>query len=395
MLGQAPLTQHSAAMPRISSSVTSKEFYIPALDGIRAVAFLLVFVAHLGLNRVVPGGFGVTVFFFLSGYLITTLLRIELTKTGKISLKTFYLRRCRRILPPMCITLAIGALLGFLGVLESSGSMKGFLGVILYYFNYARFFQHGSALPTGMGVTWSLMIEEHFYFFFPLLYVWFQRKSFSRNFQTSILLSLCVAGLAWRLILVYLLHVEIAGPGDDAHLWTYIATDARFDAILWGCILAISDNPWYRDDAGLSWIEHYKGYLALLGAGFIGFTFLYRDAAFRQTARYSIQSACLYFVFYYCIATRKSWVSRLLDVRPLRKIGQHSYAMYLIHYSVIEALIWHLHLSLVPLALLSFAITFLYALLMRRFVEDPLRRLAATKRRGDGWSARRFLCQLR
>ena len=64
-------------------------FYIPSLDGIRAIAVLLVFVAHAGLDRFVPAGFGVTVFFFLSGYLITTLLRRELEKHDRISIKKF------------------------------------------------------------------------------------------------------------------------------------------------------------------------------------------------------------------------------------------------------------------------------------------------------------------
>src|SRR5664279_4763278 len=74
-------------------------FHIPSLDGLRAVAFLMVFFGHVGAPGV-PGGFGVTVFFFLSGYLITTLLRIERERTGRVSLRLFYLRRALRILPP-------------------------------------------------------------------------------------------------------------------------------------------------------------------------------------------------------------------------------------------------------------------------------------------------------
>src|SRR5689334_10066848 len=80
-------------------------FYIPSLDGIRAAAVGLVFLAHAGLNERVPGNFGVTVFFFLSGFLITTLLRMEFDKTGRISLKAFYPRRTLRILPPMYLVL--------------------------------------------------------------------------------------------------------------------------------------------------------------------------------------------------------------------------------------------------------------------------------------------------
>jgi peptidoglycan/LPS O-acetylase OafA/YrhL len=65
--------------------------YIPSLDGIRAISFLLVFLAHAGLQKIVPPGLGVTVFFFLSGYLITTLLRVEYDRHQDINLKFFYL----------------------------------------------------------------------------------------------------------------------------------------------------------------------------------------------------------------------------------------------------------------------------------------------------------------
>ena len=81
--------------------------YIPGLDGIRAIAFLLVYVAHTGLGVLIPGGLGVTIFFFLSGYLITTLLRMESERTGTISISRFYLRRTLRIFPPMYVTLVV------------------------------------------------------------------------------------------------------------------------------------------------------------------------------------------------------------------------------------------------------------------------------------------------
>jgi hypothetical protein len=77
--------------------MTPSKFYIPSLDGMRTIAFLLVFLAHTGATKIVPGGFGVTVFFFLSGYLITTLLRREYEKNQFINLKHFYLRRIVRI----------------------------------------------------------------------------------------------------------------------------------------------------------------------------------------------------------------------------------------------------------------------------------------------------------
>jgi len=76
-------------------------FYVACLDGMRALAFLFVFVARAQPFRMLPGGFGVTVFFFLSGYLITSLLRDEANKTGTISVKGFYFRRLLRIFPPV------------------------------------------------------------------------------------------------------------------------------------------------------------------------------------------------------------------------------------------------------------------------------------------------------
>jgi peptidoglycan/LPS O-acetylase OafA/YrhL len=91
-------------------------FYVPSLDGMRALAFFFVFVAHAQPFRMLPGGFGVTVFFFLSGYLITSLflsgylitslLRDEANKTGTISLKRFYFRRLLRIFPPCYLTVS-------------------------------------------------------------------------------------------------------------------------------------------------------------------------------------------------------------------------------------------------------------------------------------------------
>ena len=92
--------------------------YLPQLDGVRALAILIVFAAHCGYSHVVPGGFVVTVFFFLSGYLITTLLRIERARAGGVSLSAFYLRRSLRILPPLYLTLLAAGALYAAGLLD-------------------------------------------------------------------------------------------------------------------------------------------------------------------------------------------------------------------------------------------------------------------------------------
>ena len=87
----------------------AKPSYIPSLDGLRAVSIALVFLSHVGFGHVVPGGFGVTIFFFLSGYLITGILVRELAGSGSIDLLRFYARRLRRLLPALLLQFRFGA----------------------------------------------------------------------------------------------------------------------------------------------------------------------------------------------------------------------------------------------------------------------------------------------
>ena len=93
---------------------------IPSLDGIRAVSILIVFLSHAGLGHLIPGGFGVTVFFFLSGFLITSLLIREYDRNGRISLPLFYIRRVLRLGPPILVTMLAGGLLVAAGVTEGT-----------------------------------------------------------------------------------------------------------------------------------------------------------------------------------------------------------------------------------------------------------------------------------
>src|SRR5438445_3347113 len=114
----------------------SSSFYIPSLDGIRAAAVMLVFAAHAGLKERIPGNFGVTVFFFLSGYLITTLLRIEYDQSGRVNLGPFYLRRVLRILPPMYLVLGMATLLTVTGLLQGSVAPRALLAQGLHLSSY-------------------------------------------------------------------------------------------------------------------------------------------------------------------------------------------------------------------------------------------------------------------
>ncbi len=180
------------------ASTTGK---IPSLDGLRGVSFLIVFVAHAGLDKIIPGRVGVNIFFLLSGYLITTLMIREREKTGWISLKLFYLRRSLRIFPPMYSIMA--ATLIYLAVVHHLEGIT-FVGVcsqLFYYQNY--FFHGGKGLIPGLGVLWSLAVEEHFYLFFPLLMLLFvARFKMSYREIAICLLWMCGAILVWRTFVV-------------------------------------------------------------------------------------------------------------------------------------------------------------------------------------------------
>ena len=157
--------------PRVKSDAHSHRFeVIPSLDGIRAISVLIVVLGHSGLEALVPGGLGVTIFFFLSGYLITTLMLTEHERTGGINIFNFYTRRVFRLMPPLLVTLAIAYGLTYARLLSGGITDTGLAAQLLYFANYyGLFFDPGNTIPDGTGILWSLAVEEHFYIFYPLL----------------------------------------------------------------------------------------------------------------------------------------------------------------------------------------------------------------------------------
>ena len=115
-------------------SETARFGYIPGLDGLRALAVLIVIAAHFGLGHIVPGGFGVTVFFFISGFLITRLLIAERASQGQIHLQNFYLRRLLRLVPAL-VFMVVGSTLYFMMMGYGGPTLTEFLAAIFYFTN--------------------------------------------------------------------------------------------------------------------------------------------------------------------------------------------------------------------------------------------------------------------
>jgi peptidoglycan/LPS O-acetylase OafA/YrhL len=287
---------------------------IPSLNGIRGVAVMLVFLSHAGLDRIVPGGFGVTIFFFLSGYLITTLLRTEFEQTGHIHLRNFYLRRLLRIFPPMYLVLSAALVMTFVHDRPVSGPMV--LAQYLHLTNYVSIFGDADQLVPDTGIFWSLAVEEHYYLIFPLaLLALFRRMPRER---VALLLALtCGIVLLWRFVLVKF------GASSE---YTYRATDARIDSILYGAILALYCNP-LTDSFSKPRV---LAALVVGGALLLG-SLAYRDPVFRETLRYSVQGVGLLPIFYCAVRFPRWPLFAWLNTRMVRGLGIISYTFYLTH----------------------------------------------------------------
>ena len=349
----------------VAVAAEERGFHIPSLDGIRALAALLVFAGHAGLGHVLPGGFGVTVFFFLSGYLITTLLRREHQLTGGISLKNFYLRRVYRIMPPLYLVLVALTGLWFAGVIDGPIRPEA---AVAQYLNFTNYYLAWYGSPDAPVVPytvpmWSLAVEEHFYLLFPLgLLLLLRTNSYARS--AFVLAFLCVAILIWRCALVFGLDVDSN--------YIYHSTDTRIDSLLFGCVMGLWMNPMLDREPAIG----RAGWLALggLAAALLLASFVYRSDEFRDTVRYTMQGVALFPLFYCAIRFHDTPLFAWLSLWPLRALGLVSYAFYLVHEAALDIAGDHLGLpvgslgrGLAGLAFAVFLSVACYLLVERRF----------------------------
>ena len=343
---------------------------IPSLDGLRAISVLIVVLGHSGLQALVPGGLGVTIFFFLSGYLISTLMLAEHERSGGLNIFNFYARRLFRLMPPLVITLTIAYGLTYSGLLAGAITGKGLAAQLLYFANYyGLFFDPGNTIPEGTGILWSLAVEEHFYIFYPLLMTLLLGSPLRPRTIGALLGIVCLVVLAWRIYLV-----QSPGFVPDR---TYYASDTRIDSIVYGCILALVMNP-MRQPHRLGSMSLAQWALLATAAGAILLTLLYRDPTFRETTRYSIQGVALMPIFYFAVRFSDNRLFRQLNSSWAMTLGTYSYAIYLIHYVIISLIDKNLptvaakSLILFPTALL---ISIAFAAAIERFVEPYFRQL--------------------
>jgi peptidoglycan/LPS O-acetylase OafA/YrhL len=331
--------------------------HIPSLDGIRGLAFGTVFLAHAGAS-LVPGGFGVTTFFFLSGYLITALLRNELARTGTVSLRSFYARRAIRILPPMYTAMLVAVLCDWTSFHGDPDNWWTLGLQAAHLANYAPYLSCGAG-PAGTGVLWSLAVEEHFYLMYPLLFVCLAAGTPQRRLA-AVLGALCVAVMAWRFVL--------ASKGVSLQYIQH-ATDTRIDSLAFGCIMGLIGDPHRKELGELS--RTTKVAMLISGLGLLLVSFLWRNPLFRGSALFTVQGLGLGPLFYLAVSERNNPLYRALNWLPLRCLGTISYSAYLLHDVVINLVERHTTWTGLPRGALALVGTIVAAYVMYFMVERP------------------------
>jgi peptidoglycan/LPS O-acetylase OafA/YrhL len=330
--------------------------YRPDIDGLRAIAVLAVLFYHVG--GWLPGGYvGVDVFFVISGYLITSLIVRE-QEAGTFTLARFYGRRIRRIVPAaMCMviaTLAIGQLVLFpesLGDLAESAVAQQLCISNFYFWSKDGYFD-GPAEFKPLLHTWSLGVEEQFYFLFPLLLV------ITRRWRLGVRLLLLVG-----LTLTSLLASDLQSQGQPAA--AYYLLPSRGWEIVTGALLVFT--PAIQVNSRQRAVIAACGLLSILVA-----SCLYDShTAFPGLAAVLPCAGAAAFIY----AGPETAVSRVLASKPLVGIGLASYSLYLWHWPVLVFVRYLVGKNVSVIACVAtMVITVPAAFLSWRFVEQPFRR---------------------
>jgi peptidoglycan/LPS O-acetylase OafA/YrhL len=332
------------------------------IQGLRAVAVLLVALGHAGVPFLRGGFVGVDVFFVLSGFLITGILLAEAERRGSISLAGFYVRRARRILPAAALTLlvtdlAARHLLNFVRAREavSDSLWAAAFGANVHFARIGSDYFAQAQPPSPLLHFWTLSVEEQFYLVWPALLAAVFLGA--RRRRLPLLLVAAGAGIA---SLVWSIRETRAAPTA-----AYFSTPARAWELALGAMLAIA-APRLRVPRAVGWIG-----LAAIAAAAVGFSSATPFPGY--AALLPAGGAAL------VIAA----VLRPLSVSPLRYIGDRSYAFYLWHWPVLAIAAEHAGHELgvgVKLALLAGA--FGLSVVSYRLVEDPIRRARLPMRVG-------------
>lgn len=352
-----------------------KRRYITGLDGIRAIAVIMVLAYHLKLALFKSGFLGVTVFFVLSGYLITGILISEVEEEGTIDLKNFWLRRIRRLVPAvMSMAVVIIFVSAVVNRIIFTKGCKDFLASVLGFNNWWQIFNkvsyfEAAGVPSPFTHCWSLAIETQFYLIYPLILLGIYKLVKSRE-EGRAKRGLLFAGVTLMLALIsVILMIVLFDPQQDASR-VYYGTDTRAFSLLFGALLAIL---WEyrmvprRLSASVNMVLGSVSFVVLLVMTIAingSSNFWYRGGQFVGTI--------LTVLVIYTVSGRKTWLSRFLSNPVLKWIGDRSYSIYLWHYPIILLISKGIKASW-WITLIEIVLSVVLAELSYRFIETPIR----------------------
>lgn len=352
--------------------------YIPAIDGLRALAVIAVMFYHLGLSWI-PGGFlGVDLFFVISGYVITRMLLDSIAQSGGLDLRGFYLARLRRLLPALLFMLTTTIIaVGIWApdtikrlLIDTPFALTGTINWWLVA-NEQDYFE-SIGRPPLLQHTWSLAVEAQFYLVWPLILYFILKKFGKKHIPVAALSIAAASGIALLLVSV---SIDAANASKVSHV--YFGTDTHSIGLFLGAALAVSWIPQnFRVEISR------KGQNFIDGIGVIGFigilaTFLFIDAS--NPAMYKIAFPLAGVFGAAIIASIVHPASRFAPVlqnKVLLWIGERSYAIYLWHWVIFQVTRPTVDLAGQAWALYSLRILIVFALadISLRYVELPVRR---------------------
>ncbi|MDX8141202.1 acyltransferase [Lentzea sp. BCCO 10_0061] len=323
----------------------------PALDGVRAIAALMVVFFHYGGPGFLQGWLGVQIFFVLSGFLITTLLLREQARDGRINLKEFYRRRAFRILPVYFVVLLVTAA----GLLIAGQFWQNPLGRDFpLYLTFLNEFGHGGAY----GQSWSLGVEQKFYLVWPLL-----AFALLPRWRPAVTVGLMALALA-----VVPFTVSSDPKGWSVHYFT----------VLVGCALALVMN----NKRGFALIRPFMTpWVILLFLG-VHLSVPYISGALDGAIPGFVSVVPIYAVAVGLMLPAllaPGWAQRLLSARPMVWLGERSYSIYLVQ-SIAHSIVLLAGTSGLVMALLTSVVAIGIADLTHRFVELPMIRRGRSHR---------------
>ena len=352
--------------------------YIPAIDGLRALAVIAVMFYHLGFSWI-PGGFlGVDLFFVISGYVITRMLLDSIAQSGGLDLRGFYLARLRRLLPALLFMLTTTIIAVEIWAPDTIKRLLvdtpfALTGTINWWLvaNEQDYFE-SIGRPPLLQHTWSLAVEAQFYLVWPLILYFILKKFGKKHIPVAALFIAAASGIA---LLLVSFSIDAANASKVSHV--YFGTDTHSIGLFLGAALAVS---WIPQNFRVELSRKGQNFIDGIGVfGFIGIlaTFLLIDAS--NPAMYKIAFPLAGIFGAAIIASIVHPASRFAPVlqnKVLLWIGERSYAIYLWHWVIFQVTRPTVDLAGQAWALYSLRILIVFALadISLRYVELPIRR---------------------